>query len=564
MPRHGSLAAALLVSLTLLAAGCEGQLFDAPAGPTGPMGPGPDPRPDPPVPGLEFACAGEVVDPGPSLVRRMTIDEYIATVQASVGVDVGDDARRLLPRDLRADGFSNTAAALITTIDHVAAYEELARLAVERADVAAIAGEHAGCTEVTQACARELALSLGQHLYRAPPTEEELAALAPIADAVSAEGEDFTVVTGLMLEAMMQSPRFLYRVERETGAAPAVSRDLDGWEMASRLSYLVLGAPPDAALLAAAADDALRNDADIEAHVRRMLAEERARATSRRFASDWLRLGRLENLARDEARFPDWDPALGHDMRDETLALFDEIAWSGERPLTDLFDAEETFLTGRLATHYGLEPTGDAQARYDLSEIPERGGLLTQGAVLTVGGDGSSMVGRGIYLLETFLCGHLDSPPPGVDTTPPDISPGNSQREYSEGRVANPSCAGCHIQMEPIAWGIERFDATGSHQLEDEFGNALQQDGWLRIPGQSTQTDYSSVAELAALLATSERARDCASLKATQFAIGRPLAASDGCSLRDMRDRYVEGEGTWTDLVVAIATSPGFRAIRVE
>jgi hypothetical protein len=118
--------------------------------------------------------------------------------------------------------------------------------------------------------------------------------------------------------------------------------------------------------------------------------------------------------------------------------------------------------------------------------------------------------------------------------------------------------------MEPIAWGIERFDATGAYQLEDEHGNALREDGRLRAPGSATETAYATVAELSTLLAASERTRDCVSLKATQFALGRRLAATDGCSLRDMRDRYAASVGTWADLVVAIATSPGFRAIRNE
>jgi hypothetical protein len=172
------------------------------------------------------------------------------------------------------------------------------------------------------------------------------------------------------------------------------------------------------------------------------------------------------------------------------------------------------------------------------------------------------MVARGLFLLESILCGHLDSPPPGVDTTPPETAPGSSQRTFSDDRVENGLCGGCHQQMEPIAWGLERFDGTGVHRLEDEFGNALLEDGYVRVPGSSEPTPYATIDELMGILADNDRVRDCITLKATQFAIGRPLLESDGCSLAATRDRLVASAGTYQDLVVAIGLSPGVRTIR--
>jgi len=515
-----------------------------------------------PAPANEFDCADSVVDPGPNLVRRLTVNEYVASVHSALDVDVAEDARSALPPDLRSDGFSNTTSGQVLTLSHVEAYEALAATVAGRVDGAALRARHGECPDFDEACVRAFLRSLARPLYRGPLRAEEEEVLLPLFAVVQSEGDDFAVAAGLALEAMLQSPRFLYRVERERG--PGGARPLDDYELASRLSFLVWGAPPDDALYDAAEAGTLSDDAQIEAQVLRMLEAPAAREASIRYFGDWLDLGRLETVARDPERFASWSPALAAAMREETARFFEHIVWEQGRPLSDLFDAQLTFATPELAAHYGLPPSDDPDAPIDLSGVPERGGLLTQGALMTIGGDESSMVSRGKFFLETFLCGSISDPPPGVDTTPPEIEPGRSQRSYSEQRVASPVCGGCHQQMEPIAWGVERFDATGAHHLEDEYGNALREDGSVLEPGRVDPIEYATVAELMSALAGSERVRDCLSLSATQYAIGRPILRGDGCSLAAMRDRFAASEGTYADLIVAIALSPGFRSVRTE
>ncbi|MEQ9320613.1 MAG: DUF1592 domain-containing protein [Polyangiaceae bacterium] len=358
-------------------------------------------------------------------VRRLTVPEYVATVKAVLDVDLAAEAVDQLPADLRADGFTNTAGSLIVTLDHVEVYDELAALTVERiTDLPGLIDEHTSCTEMTSACQEELGDSFGKLLYRGPIAAEERALLLDIFDDVAAEGEGFDVAVTLVLRAMLQSPRFLYRMEQEAGDG---TRELGGYELANRLSYLLWGAPPDDALYAAAASEALTSDDVIEAQVRRMLKDERARLTARRYLVDWLHLDRLDNLQRDPAQFPDWNEQLGRDMKDETVAFFEHLVWDQEAPLSSLFDAQVTFVSPALADHYGLASPG-SDGEVDLSDVAERGGLLTQGALSTVGGNTASMVSRGLYLLENLLCSRVGSPPPGVDTTPPEIEPGNSQR----------------------------------------------------------------------------------------------------------------------------------------
>lgn len=543
----------LLLSL-VSAMACQGQIGD--------------PRTDDPIvdvppdearPGEEFVCRPDEASAGPNLVRRLTVQEYVETVRGALGVDISD-MRDALPAEPPSEGFSNVAVSLVVSLDHVRAYESLADTIVDRIDdYEAFLDQYVSCREPS--CDAELINNLGQRLFRAPVGDEERAALLPIFAAVRDEGGDFVEGSQYVLRAMLQSPRFLYRSEVEIGNGN--ERPLNGFEMASRLSYLLWGGPPDDTLFDAAAADALATDDELIAQVDRMLSDPRARTATGTFASEWLHVGNLDFLTRDEARFPDWSPEIRAAMQDETLGFVDRVLFEDESPVGALFDAQYTVVSPELADFYGY-PAPDADGVVDLTDIPERGGLLTHGSVLTIGGNESSMVMRGLYLLGTVLCLELDSPPAGVDTTPPPLEAGRSQRFYSEERITNPSCLGCHGQMEPLAFGLERFDATGRHHLEDEYGNALQQDGFVRFGPATDPVPYESIGELSSLLGSHERVRDCFSLKAAQFAMGRRLLSSDGCALQDLRDRLSTTDGTYRDLVIALVTSSMFRNIQTE
>ncbi len=512
--------------------------------------------------GAEFICDASFADPGPREARRLTVSEYAGSVRAVLGVDVESEAEAALPADVRADGFTNSSGALVSTLEHIEAFSDLAQIAVSRIDVGAFVQDAAGCSDLSENCARAIVAELGTRILRAPPTAEETASFVGLWNASLEEGPSFDEAAGLLVEAMLQSPRFVYRLEAARGTG--LVRDADGYEMASRLSYLIWGSAPDDELLAAAAADQLRSDADIEAHARRMLADPRARDAFNRFVSDWLHLSRLDNLTRDAEIYPTWDADLGRSMKAETLAFAEALVWDDARPLLDLFSDQRTFVDRPLAEWYGFPDPQDGVQMVDLSSIPERGGVLTQGSLLTIGGNEASMVARGQFLLENVMCGKLASPPPGVDTTPPEIEEGRSQRFYSEERVNDPSCGGCHSQMEPLAWGLERFDGTGVFSTTDRFGNSLSEDGNVTAPGQTEPLPFSNVGEMMDLLGESARLQDCMSLKAAQFALGRLLLDSDGCSLVDMRNRFSTTDGSYQELIVSIALSPMLRTVRTQ
>ena len=362
----------------------------------------------------------------------------------------------------------------------------------------------------------------------------------------------------LILEAMLQSPRFIYRIENR-GEGKEASRFRE-YDIASRLSFMIWGSAPDEKLLEAAEAGELRSLETIDFHVRRMLEDPRAITQSKRFLSEWLNLGRLDNLSPNPEKFPNWNPELAAQMREETLAFFEEVVWELDRPLADLLDAQLTFATPELAAHYGLRKkdrakTDEEWARYDLSADPNRGGLLTHGSVLTMGGDDASMVTRGLFALHDLLRGTVNDPPPGLDTTPVPSSPGQSQRAISEDRILDNSCGGCHSKFEPLAFGLERFDGLGSFKKRDAFGNRLRQDGEILFPGDAEPIPYKTSEELMGLLANSDRVAETFVWKLTQFAAGRPLGAREAAAVQEIAKEAQARGGTYAAVIGAIAAS---------
>lgn len=496
-------------------------------------------------------------------VQRLTVPEYIETVRSAVGVDISKEARELLPRDLRADGFSNTAYNLNVDLAHVEAYARLAEIIVNRMDVLKLAARFSKSRSLnTDATARKFVAAVGEWLFRGALEDREITNYSGILTAAASAGGAYEQGVALMIEAMLQSPRFIYRIERQLGDGS--DRHVGDYELASRLSYIIWGGPPDAELLRAAREGKLSSRESCRAQARRMLKDPRAVKRSKQFISDWLNLGRLANMQPDAKRFPEWDPALAKDMRDETVEFFEEVVWRRNRPLTDLFNAQFTFATPRLARHYGLKPKGGGLQRYDLSKIPARGGLLTQGSVLTIGGDDASMVTRGLFLLKDVLRGVIGAPPPGVDTTPVPSKPGLSLRKIAEQRIGNVSCGGCHKRFEPLAFGLEQYDGIGAFFKKDEYGNPLRADGALLVPGAAQSVKYGTSAELMDLLARSDRVRETITWKVTQFALGRPLGARDASAVAAIHKAAQKGGGTYSSLLTAIVMSDVVQKVRTE
>jgi Protein of unknown function (DUF1592)/Protein of unknown function (DUF1588)/Protein of unknown function (DUF1587)/Protein of unknown function (DUF1595)/Protein of unknown function (DUF1585) len=504
--------------------------------------------------GQEFSCSSKKQTVTSGVVRRLTIPEYINSVRDLLGVDLSDQSKALLPRDTAHGGFTNDARAQTVSLEHVEGYDAMADLAVKRiADKKAFFAKYATCTQVTKDCFAKLVDKLGLKLFRRPVTETDNTALAPVFAFVETEKASFDELAELTLLSMLQSPHFLYLIEKQQGSGG--TRALDGYEMATRLSYLFWRTTPDDALLNAAADGSLKDEDGIARETQRLVESERARKSSDIFVDNWLQLERLSAI----------QSPLVPDMIAETSAVFQKVVWDEGKPLPALFDTDLTIASKALAAHYKFAAPKDGVTQYDLATETDRKGILTHGSILTAGGEGASLVHRGIFVLENLLCSTVPPPPAGLNVERPIPQAGKTQRDYANERSSTSPCSGCHSYLDPLAFAMERFTGLGQPRTKDEAGNDLDTAGKLYTPYDEMGREFDGPRAFAEMLATDERVNDCMILKPVQYALGRTLLSDDACTLAAVRDALKSGEGVrYQDVLKHLVLQPGFRSVSME
>ncbi len=495
-------------------------------------------------------------------VRRLTIPEYVATVKHTFNVDISDQAYKLLPADLRADGFTNTAYNLSVDLEHVEAYQKLAQRIVGQVDVDSFLKQFTNRTSFGEKERRATVSAMAEHVLRGPIEERELSLYMGLYVAVAEADGSFQDSVPYLLEAMLQSPRFMYLMENQRGDG---SRSyLSTYELANRMSYMLWGGPPDSELIEAAGDGTILSTTGYQQQLQRMLQHPRAEQHSLQFITEWLNLNHLNNLRPGRKAFPGWSRELGQHMKVETQEFFREVVWRQNKPMSGLLNSQVTFANPALARHYGLTPQGDGWQQYDLSDVPGRGGLLTHSSLLTLGGDEASMVTRGLFIMHNFLRGVVNDPPPCVDTTAAATGKGTTQRSLAESRIKNNACGGCHSKFEPLAFGLEKFDGIGVFHEVDEHGNSLREDGNILLPGTAQAVEYSTSGELMDLLATSERVQQTILWKLTQFLLGRPLGPEDARTMEQIHHQAQQLGGTYQAMVTSIMQSDLVLKTRTE
>jgi hypothetical protein len=502
------------------------------------------------------ACASSPLAHAGAAVRRLTAWEYVNSIGDVLGAPASAGLADLLPPDIRANGFSNDTGGQLVSLDHTTAYQAAAdAVGATLAKAPAWLAPFAACATTAPTCRDAIVAGLGLRLFRRPVTADETTAFGGLFDASVAAGMTTAPAAAVVVvRAMLQSPQFLYRLESQTPpTAGAVARPLDGYEMASRLSYFLWSSTPDEALLAAAKSGALATPDGIKAQISRMLTGPHAREMIQRYFREWLSLDDLDDANRGDA----FTPQLAADMKQETLDDVADQLWDGAQPMTSMFTTKMTKVTPALATYYGLGAP-DASGRYATDALPGRQGLLTHAGVLTVNGDANaSIVLRGLYVMRKVLCQDVPAPPPGATSVmlAPDTA---SERQKSDARLMNEPCKSCHGQFDPLAYAFEPFDAMGRLQAKDANGNAVRSDGWLTSPS-GPSVSYTGVSDYMAALAADPRVGDCFAAKTAEFAWGRAMDGSDECMLEDVRARVSASRTrTFADLVTAVATSPYF------
>lgn len=506
------------------------------------------------------SCEGIV--PGKSPIRRMTRFEYDNTIRDLLGDD-SHPAANFVPEE-EALGFDNQAAALgVTQIlaeQYMVASEKIALKAVQKMESLLPCQPSQPVAGEERNCAKSFIETFGRRAYRRPLESDEVNRLLAVYDWGFTE-VGFSRGIELVLQGMLQSPHFLYRVE--FGMPDPVEGDviaLSPHEVASRLSYLLWSSMPDAELFQAADAGHLGTAQEIEAQARRMLDDPKAREAVANFNLQWLGLSHMESMKKDPATYPTYDEGLRPLWRQETLAFLDDVIFDGSGDVGAIFTAKHSMMNAELAAFYGISD-GPQTENFERVELdPERAaGVLSQGAILAVTGkpNQSSPVHRGKFVRERLLCQTIPPPPNNVVATPPDLSPDLTTRERYSEHSKNPACSGCHIKMDPIGFGFEHYDGIGLWR-DEENGLPVDDTGQL-VDTRNIDGPFEGVADLGRKLAESEEARQCVATQWFRYGYGRAEGADDYCSMVQLQETFAKKNFNIKELLVALTQTDAFR-----
>ncbi len=362
---------------------------------------------------------------------------------------------------------------------------------------------------------------------------------------------------GIVVEAMLQSPGFLYRWERGL-AAPLQDGALvkfDSYEMASRLSYFVWNSMPDATLIAEAEAGRLTTPDQIAAQAARLLADRRTDETLGDFVTQWLELGPLKDIVKDTSFYPTFKPALIDSMRAETVAFARDVLRGKTPTFASLLTAPYTFADASLAQYYAVTP--DATGRVDLSGTA-RLGILTQGSLMAVKGNSyrTSPVRRGKFILNRMLCESVPPPPPDVVPELPPPDPTKTIRQQMADHRTKPSCASCHTTMDALGFAFEHFDGAGNYRATDQ-GKPIDASGIVMLDD-GTNFTFQDATDLAKAIAASPAAQQCFVRQWLRYAIDRFEQDADTAAVGYLTSSYASSGLDTRDLIVKITRSIPF------
>lgn len=516
--------------------------------------------PDPIGQVTEDVCATGV-HPGGAPIRRMTRFEYNNAVRDLLG-DATRPADAFVAEE-EALGFNNQATALGVTQLLAEQYMEAsegiaARAAKDWTKILPCDPAKVG----EDACATQLIASFGQRAFRRPVAVAEATRLQQLY-AWGKQKYDFSTGLQLVIQAALQSPRFLYRVEM---GMPDPLKDqadvtpLDSWEVASRLSFLIWSSIPDDELFAAAEADGLQDAASIEKQARRMLEDPRARDAVANFHAQWLELSRIETLSKDAAIYPSYTPSLRPLWEKETLSFLEHVVFDDAKgDVKTIFTAPYSMMNAELAAFYGVTgPKGEGFEQVSL-DPKQRAGLLTQASLLAVNSkpNQSSPIHRGKFVRERLLCQPLPPPPNNVNIQPPEIDPKATTREKFSQHSSDPACTGCHTLMDPIGFGFESYDGIGQFRTTDH-GLPVDTTGLLTGTRDSNGA-FDGAVELAARLGDSADVRECVATQWFRYGYGHGEEKADACAMNQLQGAFKASGYNVKELLVALTRTDAFR-----
>ncbi|HUQ51673.1 MAG TPA: DUF1592 domain-containing protein [Gammaproteobacteria bacterium] len=425
--------------------------------------------------------------------------------------------------------------------------------------------EQSAATPESEGCAKSVLASLARRAYRRPVGDADVEPLLDFYRAAHADAGNFDGGIQVALKALLVSPEFLFRIQRDPAdAAPGSLYRISDVELASRLSFFLWSSIPDDELLGAAERGVLGKPAELERQVRRMIADPRADAFVSNFAGQWLYLRNLEAVIPVQSIFPNFDDTLREGLRRETELFFASVLRE-DRSVLELLDADYTFVNERVARHYGIPNVkGSHFRRVPLPADSPRRGLLGQGAILAVTSraDRTSPVVRGQWILENLL--GAEPPPPPANVPPLDatnVTNGQGQmlslRDRLQAHRANPSCASCHLAMDSLGFALEGFDAVGRYRAIDELGDPIDSSGVLPDGSQ-----FAGFEEFRAALKSSELFRLVLAEKLMVYALGRGIEPYDMPTVRAIVRDAANEDHRFSQFILGVVNSTAFQMRR--
>ncbi len=495
-------------------------------------------------------------------LRRLTHSQYNHTVRDLLGDQTGP-AMQFPPEDF-VNGFLDQSRGQSLSPLLLEAYsnaaENLARSAFRGGDTHALLS-----CKPSPECGKRFVREFGRKAFRRPlePREQQRY------EALLAKEPDFLKGAQLVVEAMLQSPNFLFWIN--TTSDPK----LKAWATASRLSYSVWDTMPDAELFAAAEHGELATRAGVEKQVRRMLSDPRAHESLDEFVSQWLRFDRLTTASKDRRKFPYFTRETANAMITEARTFVSDLVWN-DGNFMDLFTAKYGYVSPELARIYDVPAPARDFERVAFPANSERAGILGQGLflALTAKPEDSSPTARGLFVREQFLCQHVPDPPPGVNTNLPPVTEAKPQtnRDRMSEHTTNASCATCHKLMDAVGFGLEKFDAVGARreQMVLEFSKKSYEDDdedekhpapkrIVTLPLNTNayvagipNSEFSSPEQLGAVLAKSSQCQECIVKQYFRFQAGRGETAADRPLIRFVTDDFRNSGFRFNELILSM------------
>ena len=500
----------------------------------------------------EEACAAQQLTVGRSRLSRLTRTQIDHTLRDLLGV-TGNPSAGLAP-DQSVGPFASNALAVPTDLI-VQQHQELA--AKVAASVQSKARDIAGCDLASgDACVTSFIGDFGKKAYRRPLLDEELDAYRGLFAVAQTPESGFRLV----VEAMLQSPFFLYHADVGASGKPSETPvTLTQYELASRLAYFLWDSMPDQTLFDLADGDALDADATLAEQVTRMLADGKAKDAVPLFHLQWLDIGNTQLGSLASA-----NTALVNDMLAEVTDFTNAVVLGGDGLLSTLFTASYSYPRGGLFDIYGVDQPSGFKAGTKVTLDPkQRGGLLTLPGFLVKhyrGDAQGSVVHRGIAIRENLLCTPIEAPPPEVMATALGPAQGTTARDRFAAHEVG-TCAGCHSQMDPLGLAFENYDGLGRYRTQDG-GKTIDATGVVVDGGPDLEGTFVGPVELGQKFAQSRTVADCVANQWFRFALGRIEASDDACSLKTVHEDFASSGYNVRELITTLVLSDSFRHVR--